>query len=54
MGHSSRNMENGSVEDDLNCRDLLAQEVSENFSMLPRDCSCDVLMKNMPAFCPCV
>ena len=21
--------------------------------MLPRDCSCDILVKEMPAFCPC-
>ena len=32
----------------------LAQEVSEkkNFSMLPRDHACDILVK-MAAFCPC-
>ena len=33
----------------------LAHEVSEekNFSMLPRDCPCDILVKNVLAFCPC-
>ena len=31
-----------------------AQEVSEeNFSMLPRDRSCDILVKKVAAFCPC-
>ena len=30
------------------------QEVSvaKNFSMWPRDCSCDILVKNVAAFCP--
>ena len=33
----------------------LAQEVSEmkTFSMWPRDCSCDILVKNVAAFCHC-
>ena len=33
----------------------LTQEVSEekNLSMLPRDHSCDILVKNMTGFCPC-
>ena len=31
-----------------------AQEVSENFSMCTRDCSCDILVKNVPGFCPCL
>ena len=32
------------------------QEVSveKNFSMWPRDCSCDILVKNVTAFCPCL
>ena len=32
------------------------QEVSEekNVSMWPRDCSCDILVKNVIAFCPCL
>ena len=32
----------------------LAQDISEeNFSMLPRDSSSDILVKNVAAFCPC-
>ena len=33
----------------------LAQEVSEekNFSMLPRDLSCDILVKKVATFCSC-
>ena len=27
---------------------MLTQEVSENFSILPRDLSCDILVKNLP------
>ena len=46
-----RIMENSCTESDLNCAGL-AQEVSEekNFSMLPRDCACDTLVKNVTAF----
>ena len=48
-------MEDIVAEDDLNCVSL-ALEVSEekNFSMWPRDCSCDILVKNVTAFCPCL
>ena len=55
MGYPSRNMEDFVAEYDLNCVDL-AQEVSveKNFSMWPRDCSCDILVKNVAAFCPCL
>lgn len=54
IGHPSRNMEDTGVEHDLNCADQ-AQEVSGemNFSMRPIDCSCDILVKNVAAFCPC-
>ena len=54
MGHPSRNMENSGAKCDLiNCGEL-SQDVSEekNFSMLPRDCSCDILVKNAAAFSP--
>ena len=39
---------------DLNCGGL-GQEVSEekDFSMWPKDCFCDVWVKNAAAFCPC-
>lgn len=44
---TSRNMENSASG--------LAQEVSEkNFSMLPRNCAYNILMKNMAAFCICL
>ena len=48
-------MEDIVAEDDLNCVSL-ALEVSEekNFSMWPRDCSCDILVKNVVTFCPCL
>ena len=37
----------------MNCGGL-AQEVSEeNFNMLPRDHSCEILVKNVAALCPC-
>ena len=33
----------------------LDQELSEeNFNLLPRDHSCDSLVKNVAAFCPCL
>ena len=48
MGHTSRSME------DLNYGSL-TQDVSEekNISMLPSNYSCDILVKNVAAFCPC-
>ena len=38
----------------MNCRGS-AQEVSEekNIRILPRDCSCDILLKNVTVLCPC-
>jgi hypothetical protein len=47
-------MEVSDAEGDLNYGGV-AQEVSEkkNFSMWPRDCSCDILAKNVAAFYPC-
>ena len=56
MGHTSRNMEVNDAEFDLmNCWGL-PQEVSEeeNFSMLPRDHSSNILLRNMVAFCLCL
>ena len=56
MGNPVSNMEDGSAEGDLNCVDLLAQEVSteKNVSMWPRDCFCDILVKSMAGFCLCL
>ena len=52
MCHTSMSIQDGGAECDLNCKDL-AQGVLEekNFSMLPRDCSCDTLMKDVTAYC---
>ena len=38
----------------MNCVGLLAQEASveKNFNMWPRDCFCDILVKNVTVFCP--
>lgn len=54
MGHTSRSIENSGTKNDLNCGDM-AQEVSKEkeIIMLPRDCSRDILTKNVPAFCLC-
>ena len=55
IGHSSRSMEDSGPEGDLNSG-CLTQEVSErkNFSMMLRHCSCDILLKNLAAFCLCL
>ena len=46
-------MEDVDAEDHLNSG-CLAQKVSEeNFSMLPVELSCDILIKNVASFCPC-
>ena len=47
-GHTSRSMEDSGAEGDLNCGGL-AQVVSEekNVSMLHRDHSCGILVKNV-------
>lgn len=47
-------MEDSVAEGGLNC-EVLAQEVSEkmNVIMWPRGHSCDLLAKNVAAFCPC-
>ena len=53
MVYTGRSTEESDDEGDLNCRDL-AQDISDgqNFSMWPRDCSCDILPKNMSVFLP--
>ena len=45
-------MEDNGADNDLNCW-VLAQELLEerNFSMLPRDCLCDILVREEAAFC---
>jgi len=46
-------MEDNGAKGDLKCGSL-AQEVLEekNFSMWPRDCSYNILVSNVAAFCP--
>jgi hypothetical protein len=55
MSHYKRNTEDGGTKGDLNCGNL-TQEVSKekSFSTLPRDCSCDISVLNVAAFCPCL
>jgi hypothetical protein len=53
MGHPIRIMEDSGAESYMNSKDILALYVSEkNFSIWPRDSSCDILVKNVVAFCP--
>ena len=55
MDHPSRNMKDIGAKSELNSGGL-NEEVSdeENFSMLPSDHFCDILVKNVAAFCPCL
>ena len=46
-------MEDSGVKSDLNCRNLAQVVSEENSSMLPRNHSYDILVKNMAAFCLC-
>ena len=52
MDHPGRNIKDSGAED----VGLMAQEVSveKNFNMWLRNCFCDVLVKNMAAFCHCL
>lgn len=47
-------MEDNAAESCLN-HGGLAREISEekNFSILPRDLSCNILVKKVACFCPC-
>ena len=51
-GHTSRNMKDNGVKNNLNCWGLAHGDSKENFSMLPRDHSFDIL-KKVVAFCLC-
>jgi hypothetical protein len=55
LDHSIRNMEDIGTEGDLNCA-YKAQKSSgvKKFSMWPIDSFCDILVKNMAAFCLCL
>ena len=55
MGHSSWSMEDIGAGGDLNCGGLTQKDSEEkNVSMLPRDHSCDILVKKVAAFCSCL
>jgi hypothetical protein len=52
MSYSSRNMEDFVAMSDLNCGSLAIEVLEEkNFIMWLRDCSYNILVKNMAAFC---
>ena len=57
MGHTSRSMKDSSAEYDLmNFWVNLIKRLQRRgilINMLPRDCSYDILMTNVAAFCPC-
>ena len=53
MDHTNRNMEASVVEGDLNCGGLAEEISEEKIIMWPRDCSCDIFMKNVTAFYYC-
>ena len=53
MVHDNRRMEDSDAEYDLmNCGDLTQEVSEENYSILPRDCSCDssCVVRNVVAF----
>jgi hypothetical protein len=45
-------MEDSGTEGDLNC--VAQSNRFQRRSMGPRDCSCNILVKNVAAFCPCL
>ena len=47
-------MEDRGAKSYLNCWRLTREISEENFSMLPRDSSCDILVKKVVAFCSCL
>ena len=50
MGHTSRSMKDNGADNELKCQEL-AQVVSEkNFSMLLRNHSCHILVKELTTF----
>jgi hypothetical protein len=55
MSYHRRNMEAFVAEADLNCGSLALDNLEEkSFNRLLRDCSCDMLVKNVAAFYPCL
>lgn len=50
MGHTHKEMKD---ESDLNCVDSAQKVSEENISKWSRDHACDILAKDLAAFCPC-
>lgn len=54
MGTISRNLEDSGVQNNVDYNSLVQEFLeAKNISNCPRDCSCDILAKNVPAFFPC-
>lgn len=53
MDHPYRNMEDSCAERDLNYRDLVQVVSEKKVSLWPRDCSFNILAKNVAGFCSC-
>ena len=47
-------MEDSGAEGDLNFRDLAQEIPGKNICVWPRDHSCDILVRNVAALCPCL
>ena len=47
MGHTSRSMEDSGAKSYLNCWRLTEKILENKFSILPRDCYCDILVKKV-------
>lgn len=54
MGQSSRSMEDNDAWGYLNCEVPAPEDAEEDISMGPRKQSCDIMAKNIGAFCHCV
>jgi hypothetical protein len=53
MGHCSRKMEDCGAEGNVDTGGLAPDVLKEsNINLWPRDCPCDILAKNVVAFCP--
>ena len=53
MGHTGRSTENRDAKSYLNCWGLIKEDSEKNFSVLPRNHSCDILVNEVATFCPC-
>lgn len=53
IGHTGRDVENSATESNLGYGGPAQEGSEKTISKCPRDCSCDILLKNMNAFCSC-